>query len=147
MWGADVARSQHIPPRIKPERGQVTEDDSEPARSEHWGVLHEHVSGSNLANDASELAPEAAALALDAGASPSAGDILAREAAADEVDVPSPGHSVEGADVVPDGERVEHPVALALGQDALAVGVELNGADGPPSKQPGGKQSAAGAGK
>lgn len=55
--GADVMSSQHIPPRIIPERGQVTEDDSESPSSEHWAVLHEHERGSHLANDASELAP------------------------------------------------------------------------------------------
>lgn len=136
MRGANVPRSQHIPSRIKPERGQVTEDDSEPARSEHWGVLHEDVTGSNLANDASELAPEAGSLALDAGAAPRARDVLAGEPAADDVDEPAPGQPVEGADVVPDGERVEHAVALALSEHALAVGVEFDGADGAPPEQP-----------
>jgi hypothetical protein len=58
MWGADVPRSKHIPSRIKPERGQVTEDDSEATSSEHWAVFHEHVPRFHLANDASELPPE-----------------------------------------------------------------------------------------
>jgi hypothetical protein len=147
MRGADVASSQHIPARIKPERGQVTEYDSKASSSEVWAVFHEDVAGSNLANDASELAPEPAALTRDAGAAARARDVLAREAAADDVDEPAPGTTVEGADVVPDWERVEHSVALALREHALAVGVELDGADGAPSQQPRGKQSAAGAGK
>lgn len=147
MRGADVASSQHIPSRIKPERGQVTEHDVESSSSEIWAVLHEHVGGSNLANDASELAPEPAALAGDPGAGARAGDVLAREPAADDVDKPAPGPAVEGSDVVPDGKRIEHSVALALREHTLAVGVELDGADGAPSKQPRGKQTSAGAGK
>jgi hypothetical protein len=135
MRSADVVSSQHIPARIKPERGQVTEDDSEAARSEHWGVLHEHVGGSNLANDASEVAPEPTALALDAGAAPGARDVLAREPAADDVDVSAPGRAGEGADVIPDGERVELSVSLTREQDAPAVGINLDSADGAPSKE------------
>lgn len=135
MGGADVARSQHIPTRIKPERGQITEDDTEPARSEHWGVLHEDVGGSNLANDASELSPETAALAIDAGALARARDVLAREAAADDVDVPTPGLPIEGADVIPDGEGLEVPVSLPSEQHAPRVGINLDSADGAPAQQ------------
>jgi hypothetical protein len=49
--------SQHTPARIKPQRGQVSENASKPASSERWGVFHEHVSRSYLANDASKFRP------------------------------------------------------------------------------------------
>jgi len=59
MRRPDVASAQHIPARIEPERGQISENDAEPSSSEIWGVLHEHVARSNLANDASEVNPQA----------------------------------------------------------------------------------------
>jgi hypothetical protein len=54
--GMDCA--QHTPSRIKPHLGQVPENDVEPPSSESWGVFHEHVAGSNLANDPSKLTPK-----------------------------------------------------------------------------------------
>lgn len=111
--GADVARSQHIPRRIIPERGQLTEHDAESANSEVWAILHERVSGSNFANDASELRPETAALAGDPGAFARARDVLAGEPARDDVDMPAPGPAIEGADVIPDGKGREESVPLS----------------------------------
>jgi hypothetical protein len=72
---------------------------------------------------------------------------LAGEAAADDIDSASPGLAVEGADVIPDGEWLEESVTLSLLEDPLTVWFDLDGADGAPPKQPGGKQSAAGPGK
>jgi hypothetical protein len=133
--GANVASSQHVPSRIVPERGQVTEHDIESAISEIWAVLHESVDRSNFANDASELRPEPGALASEAESAAGARDVLAGEAAADDVDMPAPGPPVEGADVVPDGEALEHAVPLPREQHAPAVGINLDSADGAPSKE------------
>jgi hypothetical protein len=52
-----IVRSEHSPFRIEPHRGQVTEDDVKPSKSEHWRVLHEHESGSYFANDSRHLSP------------------------------------------------------------------------------------------
>lgn len=61
----------------------------------------------------------------------------------------APGVAVEGADVIPDGEALGEPaIELSLAEHGLAVLVDLDGADGSPSKQMrAGKQSASGAGK
>jgi hypothetical protein len=57
VGSSGVVRSEHSPFRIEPHRGQVTEDDVKPSKSEHWRVLHEHESGSNFANDSRHLSP------------------------------------------------------------------------------------------
>jgi hypothetical protein len=135
VGSAGVGSPQHTPARIEPQRGQVSENASEPASSESWGVLHERVPWSYLANDASELRPEPGALAVETGTLAGGTDVLAREAAADDIDVPTPGPAVEGADVVPDRERLEQSVALAGEQHASAVGINLDSADGAPAQQ------------
>jgi hypothetical protein len=98
---AHVACAEHVPRRIEPERGQVTEHftESPPVVSgkEPRDVLHEHESRSHVSNDPAILAPEARPLARESGALSGEADVLAGEAAADEVDG---GESVDGADVV-----------------------------------------------
>jgi hypothetical protein len=130
-----MASPQHIPSRIVPERGQVSENDPESSSSEIWAILHERVAGSNFANDASELRPQPAALAADADPPARTRDVLAREAARDDVDSVTPGLAVEGADVVPDGERLEQSVSLPGEQHAPAKGIKLDSADGAPAQQ------------
>ena len=49
--------AQHSPARIIPQRGQVSENSSKPARSEDWGVFHEDEARSHLANDARHVRP------------------------------------------------------------------------------------------
>src|SRR3954470_1546290 len=105
MWRSDAVRSQHEPFRIEPERGQVTEDDVEPANNESCDVFHEDVARSYLANDASEVSPESAALASDPGAVPGVADVLAREAASNAIHEAAPRSAVEGGNVVPDRTR------------------------------------------
>lgn len=46
-----------VPLRVIPERGQIAEYVSMPSTKQCCDVLHEHVPGSNVANDAGELAP------------------------------------------------------------------------------------------
>ena len=130
-----MVRSEHAPLRIEPQRGQVSENSSEPSSSEHWGVLHEHETGSYLANDPSKLGPESAFLAVDAGAFSSRADVLARETARHDINSAFPLSSVKGSHVIPDRERFETPVVLAGHEYVSAVGVELDGADGSPSEQ------------
>ena len=37
---SNIVSSQHSPPSIEPERGQVSENTSQPSKSESWGVFH-----------------------------------------------------------------------------------------------------------
>lgn len=98
---AHVACAEHIPRRIEPERGQVTEHltESPPVVSgkEPRDVLHEHEARSHVSNDPAILAPEARPLARESGTLSGDADVLAREAAAEDVDSRESG---DGADVV-----------------------------------------------
>jgi len=60
---------------------------------------------------------------------------LAGESSADNIDVSAPLSAVETAHVIPDWERLKDSIALPGKQDASAVGIKLNSADGAPSKQ------------
>jgi len=129
---AHVACAEHVPRRIEPERGQVTEHftESPPVVSgkEPRDVLHEHESRSHVSNDPAILAPEARPLAAESCALSGEADVLAGEAAADEVDG---GESVDGADVVISNsvrpvlcENVTTPrIPLHLPTDPTARGV------------------------
>lgn len=101
MRSAHVACAEHVPRRIEPERGQVTEHftESPPVVSgkEPRNVLHEHESRSHVSNDPAILAPEARPLARESGALSGDADVLAGESAADDVDA---GESADGADIV-----------------------------------------------
>jgi hypothetical protein len=83
-----------VPFRIKPERGQVSENSVKAPSKQSCDVLHEDVSGSYLANNSGVLRPKAAALARKACTFSGEADVLARETAADEIDTavasPSP---------------------------------------------------------
>jgi hypothetical protein len=59
MRRSNVGSSQHSPPAVIPERGQITEDSSESPSKERWAVFHEDEAGSNLANDARHVGPHA----------------------------------------------------------------------------------------
>jgi hypothetical protein len=135
MRGTNIVRSQLTPFRVVPQRGQVPENSTKPPNSEHWRVLHERESWSYLANDASELRPQAASLSVDACSFAGCADVLAGEPAADDVNVSSPWVAVEGLHVIPDREAWQVPVSLPGEQDGSAVGINLNSADGAPAKE------------
>jgi hypothetical protein len=93
----DLGRGEHAPFRIEPERGQVSEDNVESSNSESRHVLHEDEARSHVANDTSEVTPEAGVLALDAGSLARVADVGAREAASDEIHDATPRAAVEGS--------------------------------------------------
>jgi hypothetical protein len=93
--GANGGRSQHSPLRIVPESGQVPEYDFEPPSRKSWGVFHEDVSWSYLANDARHLSPESRPLAVKPCAATGDADVLAREPARNNINNASPRASVK----------------------------------------------------
>tara|TARA_R110000824_G_scaffold79427_2_gene200066 strand:- start:428 stop:655 length:228 start_codon:yes stop_codon:yes gene_type:complete len=58
-----------------------------------------------------------------------------RKSARNDGDISSPRFSVEGFDVVPDGEVGEQSVSLSLQEDFLAEAFVFDGADNPMSEQ------------
>jgi hypothetical protein len=85
MWGTQRACGKHTPLRIKPEPGQVSENGVSPPNKESCDVLHEDVTGSNLANEPSKLKPQTGALTSQSGAESSLGDVLTGEASTEDV--------------------------------------------------------------
>lgn len=83
--GADGSSGYTIPDSIIPERGQVSENSSHPETKQAWDVLHDESDGSNVANDARVFRPETRSLTFKASALTSVANVLAGEAAADEV--------------------------------------------------------------
>jgi hypothetical protein len=74
-----------VPLRVIPERGQVPENGSDASPEKRGDILHDDVAGAKLANETGVLDPEAAALTREPRAFASNGDILAGEAAANNV--------------------------------------------------------------
>lgn len=130
-----MRRSHNAPDRIIPHGGKVAEDKAETTRAQVRAVLDEDTGRRYLANDARHVVPEAGFAALDARAFPGRADVLAGEAAGDNVHVAAPGRTVKGADIVPHGEAWQVPFALPLQQPGAWPGSILNSADGAPSKQ------------
>jgi hypothetical protein len=85
MRGTNGGRRNAIPFRIEPARGQVSENSSNPPAKQSCDVFHENESGSYLANDPSEFGPQSASFAVNTCALPRVTNVLAREAAGDEV--------------------------------------------------------------
>lgn len=141
MGGADIASSQHRPAAVIPERGQVTQDSLESANKERWAVFHERERRSNLANDPRHLRPETAARAIDARTLAGDADVLAREAARDHLNSAAPCVSVKGSHVIPYREKREKAVVLSGDENACGIGVDFDGADGSPAKQPAAKDA------
>lgn len=124
-----VACPYNAPLRIEPQRGKVSEDDIESPNKEGCDVLHEDVPGSNLANDAREVNPESAALAADPGSFPGVADVLAGEAASDEIHDSTPRATVEGGDIRPDRCRMKPAVFRTRRQDCGGIGFVFHAAD------------------
>jgi hypothetical protein len=83
-------------------------------------VLHDDVAGSKLANDPGELGPKTRAGAIETSSSSGSAEVLAGEAAADEID----RVEVAGADVSHVFEALG--VGELAGEDGAAVGVLLD---------------------
>jgi hypothetical protein len=93
-------------------------------------VFDERVPRTDFADDAGEIGPQSRPSSSDACTLAGARDVLAWEAARDDVDASAPRQPVEGPHVVPDRESWQTPIPLARKQDATSVFVDLDSADG-----------------
>ncbi len=120
--GAEGGSGYAIPRDIEPERGQVPEnfspDGSVSDCKEVRHVLHEHVSGSKLADGSGHLSPQNGFGVLEPVALPGRACALAREAAGDDVD--SNSVSANGSHVVVDADSGPAPL-----QDGSPFGLDF----------------------
>jgi hypothetical protein len=142
MGRSDIGSSQHSPSRIKPQRGQVSENHSESSSSEHWRVFHKRITGSYFTDDSRHLQPEPAAFSGNSDSLSGCADVLTGKPARYHVNTAAPWSAVKGAYVIPYRERREKSVILPGEQYARSVGVPLNGTDCSPAKQVSAKYSA-----
>jgi hypothetical protein len=105
-----------VPLRVIPERGKVAENGSHSPSKQRCDVLHDDVSGSYFANDPSELVPKTGPLSCESSSFSCNADVLAGEAAADEIDGPISLGCRESPHVV-----VPWDVGPMLGEDAAGV--------------------------
>jgi hypothetical protein len=87
MDGADCSSRNAMPFRIVPDLGQVPENSVHPETKQAWDVLHDDEARSKLANESGIFRPKAGTRAIQASSSISLcdGDVLAREATADDI--------------------------------------------------------------
>jgi hypothetical protein len=132
---SNVRSGKHSPSRIEPHLGQVSENSSEPPRSESWRVLHERERRSYFTNDPGHFQPQSASLSVKSVAGSGNGNVLAREPPADNLHPSAPRLTIEGSHVVPYREGWQQSVALSGKQHSSRVLSKFNSADGAPSKQ------------
>jgi hypothetical protein len=133
--------SQHSPSRIKPHRGQITEDCGQSSVRECWRVFHEHVSRSNFANDSAHFAPQPTSLSIETLAGSGNADVLARKSTRYHINKSTPGSPIKGSDIIPNWKRLKHSVVLSRQQYVSGVLVSLNGANTAPSREDAAKYS------
>ena len=122
--------AHNSPSRIHPQVGQISKHSSESSNNKRWRVFHERETGSNFPNDSPHFFPQSATRAVNALCElVGNANVLAGESAAHDIDKTSPGPSVEGSHIVPDGELWQDSVSLALEQDLSAVRFNLDSTD------------------
>lgn len=132
VWGADMTSTHHERPAGVARLLQVIEDSVCASSSESRYVLSKDPTWSELADDVDELAPEAGALAVEARALPRARDVLAGEAAGDEIDMGQVGgHTdvevLEGSGEVYGADVVAELIDLHLPADVEAGALKAEG--------------------
>jgi hypothetical protein len=85
LSGTNVGSGYAMPFRIIPERGQVSENGSQPSTKQRCDVLHDDESRSYLANEPSVMSPQAASLSIKTRSTARKTDILAWKSSNDAV--------------------------------------------------------------
>ena len=123
--GTDSGRTEHVPFRIEPERGQVSENVSESGRKEPWDVLQEHAAGPHVANGAGHVRPEPSDIILGESLAGDA-DGLTRESRNDAIHDATPRAAVEGCEIVPDRRAIHGLVFHPRHENGRGESVPLN---------------------
>jgi hypothetical protein len=106
------------------------------------GVLGAYVPGSDICHDPSHFRPE---IVCNVFSSSRAGIGLTGKASRYAVNNAAPWASVEGANIIPNGERWNMSFILSLHESSDAVGIALNCADGSVPEQLGCENAASNA--
>lgn len=110
-----------MPLRIKPDLGQRPENNVQPPSKQRCHVLQHNDSRSELSNHANGLEKQSASLTRKSCPKSGVGNILAGEAAADDIDSPFAFGWWKGSNVVPSSG-----VGPMLGENSLAVFVDFD---------------------
>lgn len=127
--GPNVGRSDSRPFRIEPERGKITEDAIEASPFEGRDVFNKDTSRLNFTDDSSEVFPHSATGAVEPGSLACVGNVLAREAANDEIHQATKRLCVEGGAIRPNRRWIQIFFRHARSQDFAGVGFPLNVSD------------------
>ena len=136
MIRADGTSRYAVPFSTIPALGQVSEYPICPPNKQAWDVFHKHDCGSYFAYDAEHFKPQPASATFDASTFASHAEVLAWEAASDNIHISAPGSPVEGSNIVPHGSIIELSVAHVPLEDFDAVWLILNIADGSGESRP-----------
>lgn len=139
MCCANIGRSESAPLRIVPERGKVGEDDFKPFCAEGCDVLNEDQSRLNFGDDSEVLLPEPASRTCDSGLLSGNADVLAREAARDDVHQSAKRLSVEGGNIRPNRRWIQVCFVHARRKDFTGIGFPLHESDNATTSSPEGE--------
>jgi hypothetical protein len=128
MSCSDLGRRKHAPLRIEPELGQVPENSFQASNKEAWDVLQKDPPGLNVANDADNLRPDVAVVAL-AELLPGDAKRLTGESRSNEIHDSTPRASIEGSEVTPERSRIQGALFHTRRQDRGGIGFPLHVTD------------------
>jgi hypothetical protein len=124
MRGANVGSWYAVPLCVIPDRGQLSENDSQSSRKQRCDVFHDDVTGSKLANKSDVLGVKPASRPCKTSTLAGDRDILAGPSAADDINIcdaiGSKSSCCERSDICIDGH-----IWPVFAQDGSTVGLDF----------------------
>jgi hypothetical protein len=117
------------PSSIIPQRGNFASNSGPSASSDCWHVFQEEEAGSNVASKPDDLEKKTAALSFQSCSKSCNANILAGEAACNDIHHARPGGRIECGDVVPDWRVVEVSAVDSLLDELLREPLDFDIAD------------------
>jgi hypothetical protein len=130
----DVPSSQYPDSSHIPHADKSLDDGGQPLGTKLRTVFREHKRRPHLVNNSEHLEYKARTCSGNSATLTRCADVLAGESPTDDIDMSAPWTPIEGADIVPDWELWQTSVPLSVDEPVPAVGINLNSADGAPSK-------------
>jgi len=124
MRRSDACSGKNSPATVIPSRGKLVDNAVKSSCADRRDILKEYESGTNFIHESHNLEKKSAALTFQALSSSSNADVLAWEAAEDDVD-PAEHVSAQGAHIVPDWSSVNVTCPHPRHKNSLRVSVLL----------------------